>query len=243
MFLVKLDAINSTNSYLKELSKASSTQNWTVVSSEFQNSGRGQINTKWESEKGKNLILSVLIKLDNFKVKNQFYLNCAIALGIYQVLDKYELPQLKLKWPNDIMSVNKKLGGILIENSLMNDRIYQTVVGIGININQKVFPQHLSKAISMKQILKKSMDRSSLLVQIIASLKDQIELLEKDRFEILFENYLDVLFKKNVPSMFENANKQKFLGKILGVSSVGNLIVERENQIIQEFKFKEIKFI
>lgn len=243
MFLVKLDAINSTNSYLKELSKAISTRNWTVVSTDFQSSGRGQRHTNWESVRGKNLIFSVLIKFENFKVKNQFYLNCAIALGIYHVLTNYKLPQLKVKWPNDIMSDNKKLGGILIENILRNDSIYQTVVGIGINVNQHEFPLQLVKAISMQQILKKKMDRDSLLIKIVESLKIQIELLEKEKFETLFENYLEVLFKKNIPSMFVNKNNQKFLGKIIGVTSDGKLKIEKENQVIQEFKFKEIKFI
>ncbi len=243
MFLVKLDAINSTSSYLKELSKAITTRNWTVVSTDFQICGRGQMHAKWESERGKNLTFSVLIKLDSFKVSNQFYLNCAIALGIYHVLENYKLPMLKLKWPNDIMSDSKKLGGILIENSLMNDRIYQAVVGIGINVNQQKFPPHLTGAISMKQILKKRIDIHSLLIQIVESLKIQIELLEKERFETLFENYIEVLFKKNIPSMFENKNKQKFMGKIIGVTLDGKLKIEKENQVIQEFNFKEIKFI
>jgi len=243
MFLVKLDAINSTNSYLKELSKALTARNWTVVSTDFQSLGRGQMHTKWESERNKNLTFSVLIKFENFKVKNQFYLNCAIALGIYHVLESYKLPQLKVKWPNDIMSDNKKLGGILIENSLMNDRIYQTVVGMGINVNQKEFPPQLVKAVSMQQILNKSMDRDSLLIKIVESLKIQIKLLEEEKFDTLFENYLGVLFKKNIPSMFENKNNQKFLGKIIGVTSEGKLKIEKENQVIEEFKFKEIKYI
>jgi BirA family biotin operon repressor/biotin-[acetyl-CoA-carboxylase] ligase len=141
------------------------------------------------------------------------------------------------------MSDSKKLGGILIENSLMNDRIYQAVVGIGINVNQQKFPPHLTGAISMKQILKKRIDIHSLLIQIVESLKIQIELLEKERFETLFENYIEVLFKKNIPSMFENKNKQKFMGKIIGVTLDGKLKIEKENQVIQEFNFKEIKFI
>jgi len=242
MKLVKLNAINSTNTYLKQLAKEIGTNNWTVVSAEFQTYGRGQVHTKWESDSGKNLIFSILIKLDDFKIKNQFYLNCAISLGIFKVLNKYNLPQLKIKWPNDIMAVNKKIGGILIENSLTGDVVYQTVVGIGLNINQEMFSKGLKKAISMKNILKKEIDRDLILSQIIDSIKAQIVLLEENKFELLHRNYEQQLFKKEKACMFEENGKQ-FLGKILGVTNQGLLIIEKENKRINEYNFKEVKFL
>ena len=243
MKLVKLDAINSTNSYLKQLSKDTEASNWTVVTTEFQSSGRGQLQSKWESEKGKNLMCSVLIKLSDFKIQDHFYLNCAISLGIYEALKKYNLPQLKIKWPNDIMSVNKKLGGILIENSLINNKIYQSIVGVGLNINQDCFPENLPKAVSMKQILKKESDRNALLIEIITSIQLQIELLEQNAFELLHQKYEEVLFKKNKAHMFEDMGGRRFLGKILGVSKLGMLQVENEEEIIKAYNFKEIIFL
>ena len=243
MKLVKLDAINSTNTYLKQLSKDTEASNWTVVTTEFQSSGRGQLQTKWESEKGKNLLCSVLIKLSDFKIQDHFYLNCAISLGIYEALQKYNLPQLKVKWPNDIMSVNKKLGGILIENSLINNKIYQTIVGIGLNINQDLFSENLHKAVSMKQLLKKESDRNKILLEIITSIKLQIELLEQNAFELLHQKYEEVLFKKNKAHMFEEKDGSRFLGKILGVTNQGMLQIENENEIIKSYNFKEIIFL
>ena len=243
MFLVKLNAINSTNSYLKDLSKAINTKNWTVVSTEFQTSGRGQMHTKWESERSKNLICSVLIKFDKITIPDQFYLNCAISLGIYNALKDYNLPQLRVKWPNDIMAVNRKLGGILIENSVMTNKIHQSVVGIGLNVNQESFPAYLPKAVSMNQILKRIFDRSILLNQVIKSLKEQITLLEERKFETLHQNYEEVLYKKNIPQVFENKDNQRFLGIVLGITSDGKLIVEKEDHTKQEFGFKEIKFV
>ena len=242
MYLVKLNAINSTNSYLKKLSKDLNISNWTVVTAEYQTVGRGQMQTKWESEKGKNLICSILIRLKDLKVQDQFYLNCAISLGIFNVLTDYYLKQLRIKWPNDIMSDNKKLGGILIENSLTNNIIYQTVIGIGINVNQEIFI-NLPKATSMKQILKRDFDRDILLNQIIVSLEEQITLLEQKNFATLHQDYEAVLYKKNIPNLFEQKDKKKFMGKILGISKRGNLIVEKENQSIQEYGFKEIKLL
>ena len=86
MKLFKLDAINSTSIYLKQLSKGIDISNWTVVTAEYQTSGRGQMQTKWDSEWSKNLIFSMLIKFDNLKASNQFYLNCAISIGIFNAL-------------------------------------------------------------------------------------------------------------------------------------------------------------
>ncbi len=243
MKLVKLDAINSTSIYLKQLSKEVDVSNWTIVTAEYQTLGRGQMRTKWESEYGKNLIFSVLIKFDDLKVRNQFNLNCAISIGIFNALKEYKLPQLKIKWPNDIMSVNKKLGGILIENSLLNDKIYQSVVGIGLNINQDIYPDYLPKAVSMTQILKNDFDRDEILIQIVNSIKMQIEILNRNEFRTLHQNYENILFKKGKVQMFENKNHLKFIGKIIGVSKQGKLLVNLENESVTEYDFKEIKFI
>jgi BirA family biotin operon repressor/biotin-[acetyl-CoA-carboxylase] ligase len=243
MYLVKLNAINSTNSYLKQLSLDRDTINWTVVTAEFQSFGRGQMQTKWESEQGKNLICSILIKFDKFKLPDRFYLNCAISIGIFNVLNQYNVPELKIKWPNDIMSANKKLGGILIENSLSGNCIYQTIVGIGLNVNQVTFPKKLSMAISMKQLLKVDFDRNKLLNQLVESIKEQINLLNQNKFDMLHKKYENVLFKKNKPSMFEDAEKHRFMGKIIGVTQLGKLKIELENEMVREFDFKELKHL
>lgn len=243
MFLVKLNAINSTSTYLKELTKKSNVKSWTVVTAEFQNSGRGQQQTKWVSEKGKNLICSILIHFNDLKIEDQFYLNCAISLGIFKAISSYEIPDLKIKWPNDIMSASKKMGGILVENSLKGNLIYQSVVGIGLNINQDKFSNVLPHAISMKQILNNDIDRAELLNEIVTSLKEQIEILNNKKFELLHINYEKALFKIGKVHTFEDSQMRKFVGKLLGVSKQGQLLVELEDETIMDFGFKEIKFL
>jgi BirA family biotin operon repressor/biotin-[acetyl-CoA-carboxylase] ligase len=242
MKLFKLDAINSTSTYLKQLSKKTETDNWTVVSAEYQTLGRGQVDTKWISEKGKNLIFSILIRYDSLKVQNQFFLNCAISLGIYHTLLKYYLPKLKIKWPNDIMADNRKLGGILIENSLRNDQIYQSIVGIGLNVNQEDFLDQPFKAVSMRKLLGYKLNRNNLLTEIMDSVKDHIDLLNSAEFEFLHNGYENVLYKKNKPHMFES-DGHIFLGKIIGVSKEGMLQIEDENERIRKFSFKEVKYL
>ena len=242
MKLFKLDAINSTSTYLRQLSKKTETFNWTVVSAEYQTTGRGQVDTKWVSDKGKNLIFSILIKYDSLIIQDQFYLNSAISLGIYSVLLKYNLPKLKIKWPNDIMAENKKLGGILIENSLKNDKIYQSIVGIGLNVNQQDFLGYPFQAVSMKNLLDKTIDRDIMLNEIIFSIKHYVDLLNKQEFSFLHAAYEKVLFKINEPHMFKS-DGQIFLGKITGVSKDGKIKIENENEQIRKFYFKEVKYL
>jgi len=243
MKVVKLDAINSTNNYLKMVSKDANAVNWTVVTAEHQTLGRGQMDTIWESEKGKNLVCSVLVQFKTLKSKDQFFLNCAISLGIYKALRNYGIPNLKVKWPNDIMSGYKKVCGILIENTLVKDRISNSVIGIGLNVNQENFSKDVPKAISMKQVLGVDFDRDEILERLVVCLQEQIEFLKQKDFKLLHANYEKVLFQKGEIRVFENKEKKKFMGKILGVTAKGCLLVEQENDVIKEYNFKEIIFL
>ncbi len=243
MKVVKLDAINSTNIFLKRLSKNDETANWTIVTAEHQTLGRGQMDTKWESEKGKNLVCSILVRFDTLKAQDQFYLNCAVSLSIYDALNKFSIPNLSIKWPNDIMSGSKKVCGILIENSLLKDEISNSIIGIGLNVNQDNFSKELPKAISMKQILGVTCDRDKILEQLVFSLQQQMKLLQQKNFDLLHENYEKILFQNGAMRVYENLQNEKFMGKILGITKNGALLVEQENDVIKQYNFKEIVFL
>jgi BirA family biotin operon repressor/biotin-[acetyl-CoA-carboxylase] ligase len=243
MYLVKLNATTSTNTYLRQLSKNIDTPNWTVVTAEFQSLGRGLTQTKWVSDKGKNLLCSILIKFDNLKVINNFHLSCAISIGVYNGLIKSKLSKLYIKWPNDIMSGSFKMGGILIENIIKNDQINQSIVGLGLNINQEFFPSELPHARSMKQIKNIEFNRDEILMDIVESIKEMVKLLKDKKFDILHSRYENILYAKGKVQMFEDNKQQKFMGKIIGVSSAGMLKIEKENEIISEYAHKQIKFL
>lgn len=243
MYLLKLDAIDSTNSYLKELSKNKRLEKWTVVSTDYQTKGRGQKGAVWHSERGKNLICSILVKLDDFKAQDQFLLNCAVSLGIFNVLSQYRLPKLKIKWPNDIMSVSKKIGGILIENSLTNDRINQTIIGIGINVNQTDFPAELPMAVSVRQLTGEDHKVHDLLLDIVESIKFQFEKMTGSGPKELIEAYNRNLYRRNAARMFSDAHGRKFMGIIRGVNSGGLLEVEKEDEKVETYYFKEISYL
>ncbi len=243
MYLVKLNAIDSTNSYLRKMSKEGGLEKWAVVSTEYQSAGRGQKGAVWQSEKGKNLICSILVRLNGFKARDQFLLNCAASLGIYNALTKYNLPKLSIKWPNDIMSVSKKLGGLLIENTLMHDEINHTIIGIGLNVNQLSFSKDLPYAVSIKQLINKDLDRDALLKRIVESIQLQFDLIFQNKHEELWQAYDQRLFRKQAAHMFEDQQGQKFMGIIKGVSQQGLLIVENEEQILKTYNFKEITYL
>ncbi|MBT8321842.1 MAG: biotin--[acetyl-CoA-carboxylase] ligase, partial [Eudoraea sp.] len=116
MHLIKLGATDSTNAYLKELLASKDAPDGTVVQAECQQKGRGQMGREWHSEPGKNLTFSLLKKFSNFPVTKQFLLNIISSLAVVEVLNTYDVPELKVKWPNDIMSGNQKICGILVEN-------------------------------------------------------------------------------------------------------------------------------
>ena len=152
MKLIKLNAIASTSSFLKELAQNSVLENYTVVTTNEQTKGRGQQANSWISEPHKNLTASVFIKDIDLNINNQKYLNFAISLAVFEVLLDEQIPKPSIKWPNDIMSAKNKICGILIENNIRNHKINTTIVGIGLNVNQIEFPEFLKNVTSFKKI-------------------------------------------------------------------------------------------
>lgn len=243
MNLLKLDATDSTNSALRELNRDDALEAWTVLWAEYQRNGRGQQGASWYSDKGKNLTFSILYKPDFLKVKDQFLLNCAISIGIFKALKKFRVPRLKVKWPNDIMSGPFKLGGILVENSVMRDKIGSSIIGIGINVNQDSFPSDLPRAISMKQLLNKSFDRELLLREMVECIRSEAGSIGTPAAFSLLQNYENLLYKKDSAQMFRDLSGAEFPGKILGISETGLLRVEKEDESVGFYGFKEIVYL
>lgn len=243
MKIIKLNAIESTNTFLKDLCQRNELENFTVVYAENQLKGRGQMNSKWDSEVGKNLTFSVLIKYSSFAVSNQFYISKFISLAIYDVINSIVEVPVAIKWPNDILTERKKVGGILIENSVKRSEIQYSVVGIGINLNQESF-DNLPNAISLKMITGQVYDLEFLLKKIVESVKLNYELIVDAKFDSINKRYLKYLYKYLKPSMYKDVVKGNlFLGKIVGVSDDGRLNVELEDEKIKVFNLKEIEFI
>jgi BirA family biotin operon repressor/biotin-[acetyl-CoA-carboxylase] ligase len=241
--IIKLSAIDSTNSFLKELAFNSVLEKFTVVVTDHQIKGRGQQGNDWVSESFKNLVFSVFVTFNHFKVLNNKYLNFAVSLAIFDALKEENIPDVSIKWPNDILSGNKKICGVLIENSLKGTEISSSIIGIGLNVNQTSFPDSLKRASSLKLLSFKDFELDKLLESIVSKLKTKIEILNSKDFQILEMEYLNVLHKKNIPTMFKNSQDVLFMGIICGISKEGKLQIILEDETIQEFGIKEVAFL
>lgn len=241
MNIIKLNAINSTNDYLKELSSSQFLENFTIVSAENQTAGRGQMGAKWDTHPGKNLTFSVLVKDLLQGISGIFSLNAAVAVSVVTALESFDIPELSIKWPNDILAGNKKIGGILIENSIKTDGEIYSIVGIGLNINQNVF-EGLTKASSLSVVMGKEFDKEEVLVTIIESLKRNVAVLLQNETTLIWKKYHSKLYKKDVPMPFEKGGN-KFMGIIKEVTLNGSLRVQLEDDSIAEYGIKEVQLL
>jgi len=216
-------------------------ENFTIAVTKEQTNGRGQMGTKWVSEPNKNLLCSVFVQFNSLPISHQVLINYAVSIAILNVLKAHKLPRLAVKWPNDILSSNKKICGILVENVMLKEEIKHSFIGIGLNVNQTVFSHNLN-ATSIVNELNYEVNLDTLLSELISELKIQISYITNASTNVLKKNYLKYLYKKNTPTMFKNSNGSLFMGKIIGVSSVGKLQIELENDAIKEFGVKEISF-
>ena len=242
MNLIKLDAIDSTNSYLKELSTEKSIEDYTVILANYQTSGRGQMGTKWSSQSGKNLTFSVFKKINYLNNDEQFYISIAVSLAVFKALKQFNIPELKIKWPNDILSANQKICGILIETIIKSNRIKAAIIGIGLNVNQTSFPGAIN-ASSLKQITGIIYDRDEILNHITSQMAIHVNLIYEGKFEELKGEYEQYLFRKEKPSTFKSSDGELFMGYIKGITNKGLLNVMLEDNAIKEFDLKEIKLL
>jgi BirA family biotin operon repressor/biotin-[acetyl-CoA-carboxylase] ligase len=242
MLIIKLNAIDSTNSYLRQICAEKRVKDYTVVVTKHQTGGRGQMGTVWDSEKDKNLMCSVFKRHIQLPVEQQFYISMVTSLALLKTLEAYNIPRLNVKWPNDILADNKKICGILIENVIKRKDIEASVIGIGLNVNQTNF-MNLPNASSLLEQTGIVFDLDELLHVVVKHLKFYFNLLAKSQFELLKNTYETYLFRKDKPSTFETSLGSTFPGIIEGVDASGKLIVWLEDDIKKTFDLKEIKLL
>ena len=208
---------------------------------ESQYAGRGQQQNRWHSEDGKNLTFSLLLNPTFLPVANQFDLTRAVSLGVYDGLKPVLAEQLKIKWPNDIYYADKKLGGMLIENLLQGSQIKQSVVGIGLNVNQETFPDWVPNPTSVFQILQRNEDLKLILSHICNNIEAWYLNLKAGKTALVRETYLSRLYWLNEQRNFRS-NGSIIEGQIIDVKDNGLLVVQT-NDGEKEFSFKEIEFL
>jgi BirA family biotin operon repressor/biotin-[acetyl-CoA-carboxylase] ligase len=239
MHIIKLNAIDSTNAYLKAISVKKIPKDFTVVVADEQTQGRGQMGEQWQAEASKNLTISVFKDVSFLSVAQQFYISKVTALAIIKALDALKIPKLSIKWPNDILSADKKIAGVLIENVIKNNQLQGSIIGIGLNINQKFF-DNLPQASSLHLLTGVVYDKDEVMSLLLKHLEMYLKHLETLDFELITKDYESELFRINKPSTFETPDKEHFVGYIKGVSEDGKLEILLEDNIIKTFDLKEV---
>ena len=235
-----LDELTSTNDFLKELSAKREIEHGFYVSTGYQTSGRGQVGNTWFSDSGKNLLISVLIRPDSLPMQRYFYLNMSVCLSILDVLN--DLHQgFVIKWPNDIIFDNRKVAGVLIENSISRNQLRQAVVGIGININQTEWPSAFDiPAISLRQVMGREIDPKYVQEQLFFRMNQRYDQLcsHPDTIRDNYHQYLYAYYDE-VPA---EADGVKGGLKIRSVAGDGTLSALWRGRV-RDFQFKQIKFL
>lgn len=240
MKIIKVDAIGSTNSFLKAQIKESQLDNFTVVVTDNQTKGKGQQGASWESDAGKNLTFSVFTDDLDLAIQNQFVLSMAVALALKKSLVNFLPNKIAVKWPNDILADKQKIAGVLIENTVRKGKIENTIIGIGLNVNQEVFALN-PNATSMKLLANRNFNLEEVLNDFLNVLRHELECLKLTSFDLIEEKYLMNLYNFKKPAMYKSVNGELFMAKIIGIDQLGRLQLELEDESKKSFDLKEVK--
>jgi BirA family biotin operon repressor/biotin-[acetyl-CoA-carboxylase] ligase len=235
--LIRLPKCHSTNDIAADYIKTGEPEG-TVIVTDHQLSGRGQHGNLWESRKGKNLTFSIIFKPDFLKANQGFSLNMAVSVGICEAVSQLNALQFKIKWPNDIYFGNRKAGGILIENFIATGMIRDSIIGIGVNVNQEKFDT--PKAISILQITRKESDLQEILNKILRSIEFRYRQLKAGLAQNIRETYFEHLYMYQCLHEFKAGGK--FTGKIVDVDGAGRLVIKTGDHL-RTFNAKEVEFL
>jgi BirA family biotin operon repressor/biotin-[acetyl-CoA-carboxylase] ligase len=217
------------------------------VSADFQTSGHGQATNRWESEDGKNLLFSLLLRPTVIPAAEQFVITELVTLAIINALQDYIRQQITIKWPNDIYVGDKKLCGILIENALCGSTIDTCIVGIGININQELFVSDAPNPVSLKQLNGRDNDRGEILAEIYQNILNYYDYLadnwqNNDIKQSLHYEYMNNLYRRTGYHNYSTPEGEHFRAEIEDIGPQGHLTLRLESGELRIFAFKEVIF-
>lgn len=238
---IKLNEVDSTNNYTSKLLAENRAEEGLVVIAAYQHQGRGQMINTWESDNGKNLLMSVLLCPDFLPVQQQFLLSKVIALGVRDMLRLF-VEGVSIKWPNDVYVGNRKIAGILIENSIMGYTIGSSIAGIGVNINQLEFKSDAPNPVSLTQLLGREFDIDELLGLLCDSIDSWYVKLRKGAVESINLSYAETLYRLGVEATYRDGEGE-YKGAIVGVNSIGQLQILPVKGKLKTYHFKEVTFL
>jgi BirA family biotin operon repressor/biotin-[acetyl-CoA-carboxylase] ligase len=226
---IRLDSVDSSNNHAKDQFRQGKAVYGTAFFAVEQTQGRGQKDRTWVSEKGANILLTVIIDCRERDPLNAFLFNAQIALSCCDFFSNYAGDETCIKWPNDIYWRDRKAGGILIENSI-RDRSWEVAfVGIGININQTLFQEHVVRPVSLKQITGKQHDPEQLAHELCSIINQRISSTAAQDEQKIMDEYSSKLFRRGERVVLRTSRWTNEV-TILGVNRKGQLLVQHEDE-------------
>jgi len=226
---IKHDSLTSTSSFLSDLLKHQDLEEGTVVCTDYQDAGRGQGKHSWDSTRGENLLMSLLLFPAFLSASRQFHLSRMASLALCDALEILGV-ESAIKWPNDILTTRGKIAGILIEHSITAGNISRTIAGIGLNLNQTIFPSFPIPATSLRLETGKDVDVGEVGELVESFLKSRYQALKEGKTDQLEKEYMEHLYKAGVPSLFK-VGEEESEGIIKGVNDFGELMLELNGEI------------
>jgi len=236
--IIKVNATRSTNDKVKMLIKSKKIISGDIVSAKYQYGGRGQLTNRWYSSYGKNLLCSLYFEFPKISPDLGFSINYAVCLSVLKTIRKFVPDQTIIKWPNDILSGDKKISGILIENTIRSNKINSSIIGTGININQIIFRNSIN-ATSLKNLSNKDFYVNDVLDELIHNYKFYLSKI--NNIEELYKEYHNNLYGLNGCNFMLKGKKVK--GKVIEVLNNGQIKVDIESEGIASYRSGEIKII
>lgn len=240
-YVFHVPVTSSTMSRLRELDLGGRSEEFVLLTTDYQTAGRGQRGTSWESEAGKNLLFSVLFHPTSIAPDCQFSLSEALSLSVAEALDRYA-DGVSVKWPNDVYWHDRKICGMLLEHDLQGPRIATTLAGVGINVNQREFFGDAPNPVSLRQITGRDICREALLADVLGNFLTHYRSLCRGGCSALHSLYINRLYHGRGLHFFRDRNGE-FEAEVCGISSVGRISLRKAGGEVGEYAFKEVSFV
>lgn len=213
-----------------------------IIWAERQSAGRGQRGHTWHSTEGENITLSLVLEPTFVPIVEQFLLSEIAALSLVDTMREYDV-ECRIKWTNDIYVADNKLVGILIEHSLMGDALSRTIIGIGLNVNQREFPAELPNPTSMALERGATFDRREVVEALMRNVERWYAVLERGDKAFIEQSYRELMYHRDEEHTYAYPSGELFRATLRGVRASGELRLEHEDGIIREYAFKEVEFV
>lgn len=238
MQMYKIKWFNITGSTFSDVENArAALSHKEIWAARYQSAGKGQKGNSWSSAAGQNLTFTLLLRHNNFDARRQFLLSQAVSLGVCEFLRK-EGAATRIKWPNDIYAGQRKICGILIRHTVSGGMLSDSVVGIGLNINQTEFPATVPNPVSLAQITGRQYDVEALLPSLADCIYSEYDSIGPET-DIRYHN---LLYLKGEEHIFTDcATREKFSGTIEGAGPDGRLRIATAGGE-RLFAFKEVAY-